>query len=231
MALPRFVFPEIMDRLPADDPRAMWIRKDLSFINRLIPNSRIIAETLTERLSHPPRLLMDIGCGSGTCMLDVARRLSPQWRGVTVVLLDQQDLISQETRAAFAELGWTAEPVAADVFDYFRNGPPRTDAVVANLFLHHFESDRLGPLFGQIAESTSLAIACEPRRTKLSLRIGQMAWLIGFGDLTCHDVAASVWAGFKGRELSDLWAKNGRWQTDEYHSWPFTHCFVAQRAS
>ncbi len=181
------------------------------------------------RAGHGQRVL-EIGCGDGTFLLSLLPRL-PEWRGTHIVLLDKSPIVTTETMKAFAGAGRQVEVAAADVFDYFRNGPPRTDAVVANLFLHHFESDRLGPLFGQIAESTSLAIACEPRRTKLSLRIGQMAWLIGFGDLTCHDVAASVWAGFKGRELSDLWAKNGRWQTDEYHSWPFTHCFVAQRAS
>jgi hypothetical protein len=231
MDLPRLVFPEIMDQLPATDPGAMRIRKDLLFINKLIPHCRIIARTLAERLQKPPRVLVDIGCGGGSCMLDVARRLSPQWRDVTVVLLDQQNLISQETRAAFSELGWTAEPVVADVFEYFRDGrAPKADAIVSNLFLHHFELGQLGPLLARISEATSLMIACEPRRTKWTLRIGQTAWLIGVDDMTCHDTAASVWAGFRNLELSDLWPKDGAWQTNERRSFPFSHVFVAQRA-
>lgn len=231
MDLPRLVFPEIIDQLPATDPRAMRIRKDLLFINRLLPHCRIIARTLAERLSQPPRVLMDIGCGSGTCMLDVARRLSPRWRDVTVVLLDQQNVISEETRAAFSELGWRVEPVVADVFDYFRDGKaPKADAIVSNLFLHHFRSEQLGPLLAHISEATSLMIACEPRRTPWTLRIGQTAWLIGVDDMTCHDTAASVWAGFRNLELSELWPKDGPWQTIERRWFPFSHYFVAQRA-
>jgi SAM-dependent methyltransferase len=231
MALPRLVVPEFIDQLPADDPGAIRIRQDLDFINSVIPNVRLVADALAERFPQGPRTIMDIGCGNGAFMLKAAQRLSPRWRNVTVRLVDQQALISDDTRAAFAALGWTAEPVAADILEYLRQPhAPQPDAIVANLFLHHFPQDALATLLGLIANATPYLIACEPRRAKLSLRIGQMAWLGGLSDLTCHDVATSVWAGFKGHELSALWPDDGTWTLREFQSWPFVHGFVAQRA-
>jgi len=69
------------------------------------------------------------------------------------VLLDQRDIVSAETRAAFAALGWTAEPVSADVFSFLANpGRPAVGIITPILFLHHFEPDALTSLFARAAD-------------------------------------------------------------------------------
>ena len=96
-------------------PRPLVLKR----INAIILQSGIMAEALAKHWLHDnPRTLLDLGCGDGTFMSRVARRLAPHWRGVTVTLLDQQNIVSSDTRQAFATLGWKAEPVRANVFDY-----------------------------------------------------------------------------------------------------------------
>ena len=71
--------------------------------------------------------------------------------------------------------------------------------------------------------------ACEPRRSRFALRASRLLGLIGCNDVTRHDAAASVRAGFAGRELSALWPDEAGWQIDERPAAPFSHLFVARR--
>ena len=76
-------------------------------------------------------------------MLRVAKMLARQWPGVTVTLVDRQDIVTQETREAFRRIGWSVRTEAADVFDYLQADGGGADIVTANLFLHHFAEEEL----------------------------------------------------------------------------------------
>ena len=67
-----------------------------------------------------PSTVAEIGCGDGTLMLAAARRLAGRWPAVRLVLIDRLGLVQPRTLEAFGRLGWTAEPVVADVFDASR---------------------------------------------------------------------------------------------------------------
>ena len=108
MTLPRRVLPELLDQLPADDPRAQRSRRDLRRVNLWMRQAGIMAELL---LAHArtakPLTLIELGAGDGTFMLRVARKIAHALPGVKLMLLDRQDLVSRETRDAFAALTWT----------------------------------------------------------------------------------------------------------------------------
>jgi len=231
MGLPRLVLPEILDQLPANDPGAVQIRRDLKFINSFLPNARFVARSLASHYANEmPKVLLDIGGGDGTFMLRVAQRLAPRWQNVKVILLDQQDLVDSNTRDSFAALNWKIEAVAADVFDFLAQTKASSlSGITANLFLHHFQQEQLVHLLGHVARLTSLFVACEPRRAKLSLRLSQLAWVIGCNDLSCYDAAASALAGFRSNELSALWPSKQEWQLHERTVRPFSQFFVARR--
>jgi Methyltransferase domain len=229
MHLPRFVLPELLDRLPNDDPNAIAIRRDLKTVNSLSRNIESIAGNLRKFCAEPPRVLIDIGSGDGSAMLRVAKKLAPRWRNVTAILVDQQDAVSQDTRDAFAALGWKAESTVADVFEFLERPRPDKAVMTANLFLHHFEDEPLKRLFAGAARSASLFVACEPRRSRLTLRSSTLLWLIGCSDVSCYDAFASAWAGFRGKELSALWPSEAGWRLHEDKAWLFMQSFVAQR--
>jgi len=233
MSLPRRVEPEWLDELPQSDPRALWSRRDLKRINGWMLQARIMTRLLVAAADgSSPRALVELGAGDGTFMLALAKRLAPRWRNVTVTLVDRQDIVSERTRRAFHDLGWQVESVRADVFEYLQGS--RTgcaDMVLANLFLHHFERDSLAKLLGGAARLADAFAACEPWRAGSGLIGSRLLWAIGCNGVTRHDALVSVRAGFRGRELSELWPSGDDWRLEEGPALPFTHCFLARRGS
>jgi hypothetical protein len=231
MSFPRRLEPEWLDELPADDPRAMRSRRDLRRVNAFMRNAGCMASALRKySAGRQPQTIMDLGSGDGRFMLQVARRLAPHWRNVKAILLDQQNIVSRETREGFAALGWRVEAVSADVFDFVAHAPA-IDAVTANLFLHHFTEQQLARLFAAAAGRAWLMVACEPRRAKFVVRMSRMLWTIGCNDVTVHDAVVSARAGFSGRELSALWPREEHWQLHEHSAAIFSHCFAARRTA
>ncbi|MBI3849354.1 MAG: methyltransferase domain-containing protein [Verrucomicrobia bacterium] len=227
----RIVEPELLDELPPDDPRAVRSRKDLQRVNRLMRHAEIIAQQLlnTEANANCGRLV-ELGAGDGTLLLSVAQRLSPHRPRADVILVDQQSLVGKETRDAFHALDWELEVVKADVFDWLRSGTSdRHEAIVANLFLHHFSDKQLSELLRRAAANTKLFVACEPRRTLLPWTVSHLLGLIGCNAVTRHDAVISVRAGFTGNELSTLWPDEAKWKLSEGATGLFSHLFAASR--
>jgi hypothetical protein len=219
----RTLEPEILDLLAPDDPRARASRGDLARINFVMRQQTIMANLL--RSLAPPRRLADLGSGDGRFLLGVARRVAPHWPKVTALIVDRQDIVSPQTRAGFAALGWGCERLTGDIFTVL----PRLDAeiITANLFLHHLDEAALRQLLSLTAQQVRGFVACEPRRSQAALLASRMVFALACNDVTRHDAVASVRAGFAGRELSGLWPEAG-WQRREGLALPFTHFFAAQ---
>ena len=230
----RQIKPEWLDELPAAAPEAIRSRQDLHRLNSLMAHAIWMTRLLrAQQMSAGLRTLVDLGAGDGTFLLRVARRIAPSVRaGVKVVLVDQQELVTPETRMEFEKLGWEVEVARADVIEWLSHGPPREDtAMMANLFLHHFEEERLRSLLANIALKSDWFAACEPRRSGFALAASRMLRLIGCNWVTRHDAVASVQGGFTGTELTSLWpARTGtHWGIAERKAGLFTHVFSARR--
>ncbi len=225
MAMPRRVEPEWLDELPAEDPRALRSRRDLKRVNALMANAGIVAGALRRNVHR----IAEIGAGDGAFALRLVRAMSPRADG-EITLLDRQDIAVPRTLEEFARHGWNARAIQADVFDWLRDGAtPAFDAIVANLFLHHFEPPRLTELLALVATHTRVFVACEPRRSAAALAGSRLLGLVGCNDVTRHDAVVSVRAGFRDRELSALWPGAGEWVVEEGPRGLFSHCFIATR--
>jgi hypothetical protein len=213
--------PEQLDHLPADDPAAIASRRDLARINAIMRQPAILARALRD--FPQPRVLLDLGGGDGRCLLATARRLP--WRGVHAVIADRQDIVTAQTRAGFAALGWDCSVRQGDVFDAATTLEEDT-LVTANLFLHHLDDAGLARLFAMVAEHAMGLVACEPRRDRFALFASHLVFVLGANAVTRHDAVASVRAGFAARELSAL--SPSAWQTLERRALAFSHLFVAR---
>jgi hypothetical protein len=229
MSLPRKLEPEMLDQLPADDPRAIRSRRELKRINAFMMHNHMMARGLLQHLSHDqPPTLLDLGAGDGTFMLAVARRLGARWKDVSVILLDRQNIVSSKTREAFAALGWKIETVTADLFEFLGARPRlRLDVITANLFLHHLTDAELTRLFVCVAQSARLFMAFDPRRTAWVREMSRSLWMLGCNEVSVHDAVASTRAGFLGKELTALWPPRAGWVLQEREAGLFSHSFVA----
>jgi hypothetical protein len=232
-AFPRRVTPEILDELPANDPRARRSRGDLRRINRIMAAVTWLKRGLAVAApARPPRAVVELGAGDGTLALRLARSLGHAWLGTHLTLLDLEPIVAQKTADAIRASGWTLEVVAADALDWLsRARRERVGVVLANLFVHHFEGERLARLLGGIAANADAFVCCEPRRSRFALTGSRLLGLIGCNDVTRHDAVVSVQAGFRGAEIGAAWraAVADRWTLSERAAGAFSHLFVARR--
>lgn len=225
----RTVERELLDELPPDDLDAVHSRGDLRRLNWLMRHGPILCAALSGNLKTIPQRIAEIGAGDGSLMLELAAQMHTHWPGVRVILVDRQKVVTEATLKRFCQFNWQAEAVTADAFDWLATESNSPDAILANLFLHHFRDDKLAELFRLAAKRTGLFLACETRRDWPSFAVCRFLGLIGCNSVTKHDALVSMKAGFVGNELSALWPTDGGWQLMERRAIVFTHLFVAHR--
>lgn len=221
---------ELLDELPADDPRAVGSRRDLRRINALMGNARLMARAVRGAASYAaPRRIVDLGAGDGALLLRWVRRMPSLAPGTEVLLVDCQDAADASVVTPLAARGLSPRKVQADALEWLRIQPAETGTwVLANLFLHHCTAESLRALFNALAEKAELFCACEPRRNWWSLAASKMLAVIGANAVTRQDAAVSVRAGFQGEEISALWPVDSRSRFREQRAGLFSHLFLAQ---
>ena len=227
----RQVEPELLDTLPAADPRAIGSRRDLQRLNFWMGQSLITGRQLQRAFPHkPPRHLLDLGGGDGRFLLSVCRRLGRPWQGIEVTIIDRHNLLASATQGAFAAAGWRVNVSEHDIFGFFKSRASGfCDVILANLVLHHFSDSTLHSIFAIAKEMTALFLAVEPRRSGLAFAFSRAVGFIGCNSVTRHDAPLSVRAGFDGNELSKLWPQDELWCLEERPAGLFSHLFVARR--
>jgi 2-polyprenyl-3-methyl-5-hydroxy-6-metoxy-1,4-benzoquinol methylase len=217
---------EWLDDLAPADRRAVRSRRDLRLLNRIMGHASIIRRALHGEMRKPNGCIVEIGAGEGGLL----SRVLGAGAGNEIVLVDRQQTVPAKTMEAYRERGFPVGIVVADVFDWLRRETRVYDAIVANLFLHHFEDPVLSHLLALIAQRTNLFVACEPHRAPLALAASRMLGLLGCNHVTRHDAVISVRAGFRDRDLSALWPAERAWRMSESRAGLFSHLFVARTA-
>lgn len=226
----RQVHAEWLDSLAPGDPLAIASRRDIRRINRLIATHALLRAPLDRILcGATSNRIVELGAGEGLTLLQLARHHGRNWPKVRLELLDMQPVVSARTLAGYRDLGWDVEVIRADVFDWLaRPASGAAPVIVANLFMHHFEGERLRALLQGIAARASAFLCCEPRRSRTALAFSRLLGVIGCNEITRHDAMVSVRAGFNAQELSALWPHPDAWILRECAAGLFSHRFLAE---
>ncbi|MDF1737914.1 MAG: methyltransferase domain-containing protein [Verrucomicrobiales bacterium] len=194
----RRVTPELLDSLPANDPAAVRSRQDLRRINFMMGNFRWLNHALRHAGLRAGARVVEVGSGDGK----FAGALSHLGYSVTAV-----DLAPRP-----ADLPEKVHWIQGDMFEEL----PRlsADALIANLFWHHFDDrqlDALAPTMGGFP----LLIVNEPLRAHFPQVLG--AALVPFVNrVTRHDLFVSIRAGFRPGELPRHWQlETDQWEIKE----------------
>jgi hypothetical protein len=228
----RVVLPETLDSLDPSDPRARRARQDLRRVHAAMRTVSILRRAV-KRLSFAaqPCQILELGGGDGSLILRLAQSIRPQWRNVTLTLLDRHDIVSPQTLSLYKALDWRVKVVQQDVMEWaLEPHSERYDLALASLFLHHFDDRMLALLLRAVAARCDAFVACEPRRSAMAALGSSMIGILGTSQVTREDAVTSVAAGFTRQELTAFWPDEvGRWSIEEYVALPFTHCFTAGR--
>jgi len=198
----RVVKDELLDEMDVNDPEAVRSRRDLRFINRFMGGERWVCSELVklhqvQELKH----VVEIGAGEGR----LSERIKAALPEVRVSGLDR---IPRP-----AGLSDAVEWLQEDVMD-LSVVMDESVAVVANLFVHHFEADELVALFKKLRGAGVLLFA-EPYRSLGSKVLGSAIYPL-VNRVTRYDMMVSIEAGFLQGELSDLLDEG--WRVEEQKS-------------
>lgn len=198
----RLLVPELLDSMDAADPRAIRSRLDLRFINAFLGNERWIRSMLRE---HSVEIcsLLELGAGDGH-LLNRLHGILPE------VILTGLDLRARPEGLP-SGIRWIRGNFLETLTD------AGADACIGNLILHHFDSEALLTLGGKLQEFRLLLFS-EPLRKELPMRLARMVLPLA-GEVTRHDMPASIRAGFLKGELPSLLGLDpAHWNVKEYES-------------
>ena len=193
MNVNRLVLPEILDELDAMDQRAIRSRRDLRLVNWFMRGEAWILRQL-DKMPVVERVV-ELGAGSG----HLAKSIHACWPELEVVCVD----LTPRPAHLDGRVSWWQ----GDVFDY--NGYDGNTVVVTNLFLHHFEAQQLEQLGNKMRGIRAL-LAAEPYRGTMSLLMGRCLFPF-VNDVTRHDMAVSIGAGFRTGELAMMLGMDLDW--------------------
>lgn len=186
-ALPRVVVPEILDSLPADDPRARRSRRDLVAVDFFMGNSRWISKKI-RAIPEAMGNIVELGAGEGR----LARKLIAEFPKRKVTALD----LAERPPKLDLRVEW----VRGDFFQTLISS--QANICAGSLILHHFSETELQRLGEQMRDFRAL-VFCEPLRSRWTLGLSAIA-LPFAGEVTRHDMPASIRAGFVPGELAVL---------------------------
>jgi hypothetical protein len=185
----------------------------LRWIDFYLGNSRWIVRELKGRISGPARI-MEIGAGEGSLCRKVHAAL-PSSR------VTGRDLVTRPPGLPPA-IDWRCG-------DFFQTlGDTAAEACVGSLILHHFSDAALREL-GERLQSFRLIVFCEPLRARLPLFLSKLSNPF-LGEVTRHDMPASIQAGFRPGELPALLGLDSKkWIIRELSHWRGSLRLVASR--
>lgn len=208
---PRTVKPEILDHLPADDPEAIRSRRDLRRINFLMGNERRVCRAIRKHPQAAAKGIVEFGAGDGVLAGKIAR-IFPNSQVTACDLAPRPERLDER-------IVWVQGDILA------AGSPPSGGVLVANLFLHHFESPALQAL-GKLCRNFEVLVFNEPDRAALPHWLGAALWPM-VNRVTRHDMHVSIRAGFAAGEIRDFMGLDRQiWHLQETFTWNGARCVL-----
>jgi len=201
----RHRMPELMDDPRLDDRRHGRALAGLRRLNRLAGTARRLwSELRREPGKADPIRVLDVACGGGDLVLDLARFARASGRGLRCDGCDLSPVAVRFASEAAHRSGYESSFFALDALrDPFPTG---YDFLVTSLFLHHLDDGDVTKLLARMAASARRGIlVSDLERTRGGY---VLAWLapraISRSPIVHHDGPVSVRGAFRQEEIRAL---------------------------
>lgn len=191
----RVVRPELLDELDSHDPHAIRSRRDLRMINQIIRGENWILKNL--KAQKQIQKVIELGAGEGT----LCRKIHQTRPDITITAVD---LAPRPTGLPVA-IKWQQENILQTDLNY-----DESTAIVANLFLHHFQDDVIIQLSTTWNQAGMILLA-EPYRSSSAIHMAKLLHPF-INHVTRHDMKISIKAGFLLGEIPALLGNDLLWE-------------------
>jgi len=203
----------------------------LEKINRCLGGNLVTVKALKKALKNHPKeqelTIVDIGCGHGDILRDVAKFGRKNGYKMKLIGMDANPnaiAYAKELSKEFSELTFKTE----DIFsEEFKNR--KFDVVLATLFLHHFKEKQLISFLGNTLQQTKIAIVVNDlHRHKLAYYLFMLLSLFIKNTMIIEDGLTSVLRGFKRKDLESI-SKKLNVKSQISWKWAFRFQWIIQK--
>ena len=176
----------------------------LENINRWLGGNLVTLNSLKKILKNHPKeqelKIVDIGCGHGDILRDVAKFGRKNGYNMKLLGIDANPTAieyADELSTEFHELSFITEDIFSMEFK-----KRKFDVVLATLFLHHFKEEELVSFLGNTLKQTKIGIVVNDlHRHKLAYYLFMILSLFIKNKMIIEDGFTSVLRGFKRKDL------------------------------
>ena len=198
---------ELMDDLHCSGPVVEQTLRELDLINRLLGGNQISIQalkTLVKGHEDKEMILVDLGCGGGDILINMAQWAKRHDYQMKFVGVDANENIVQYAREnckGYPEISF--EPMNIFSKEFLSK---KYDIVHSSLFTHHFTDNQLVSLFSNIKHQARVGMIINDlhRHWLAYYSIKVITSILSRSAMVKNDAAISVARAFKRKELSTL---------------------------
>lgn len=213
---------EIMDDFSLRGDALKRTLKDLDKINRWLGGTSITMDGIQEILAGADVKgqvrIVDVGCGNGSMLREIARFGRKKDLMMDLVGIDANPFaieIAREEAKRFPEISFEHMDVFSEAFDQVHG-----DIILCTLTLHHFKDEEIQCLLQSVAERTAMGIVINDlQRSRMAYYLFQLFCRVFIdNELARKDGLTSIRRSFRKKDLEaycrnlELGSRRIRWK-------------------
>ncbi|MDB4168140.1 methyltransferase domain-containing protein [Polaribacter sp.] len=203
----------------------------LENINRWLGGNKVTLNGLKKLLKNHPKeqevSIVDIGCGHGDILRDVAKFGRKNGYRMNLLGVDANPTAIQyaiELSAEYPEVHFITEDIFSETFQ-----KRQIDVILATLFLHHFKETQLITFLSNSLQQTKIGILVNDLyRHKLAYYLFLLLSLFIKNKMIVEDGLTSVLRGFKRKDLEGISEKINA-NTQISWKWAFRFLWIIKK--
>ena len=203
----------------------------LDNINKCLGGNQVTVNGIKKIIKTYPKekpiSILDLGCGSGDMLRQVAAFGLKNGYTFKLIGIDanaEAIKYAKELSADYKQISFLELDIFSDEFKELEY-----DVVLTTLFLHHFKEDQLVELLKQVLDKSSVGIVVNDlHRHSLAYYLFKLLGLVIKNDMVKQDGLTSILRGFKRSDLEEI-SKRLKLKSQIQWRWAFRYQWIIKK--